>query len=114
MLRKASRPDIDWYPGRSRQPASPGNPPAFSPPFGVDNKVDQVSDLGLNRAIRNVHVRLERQGGQPRERLARRIRVDRRERTGMAGIDGLNQIPGFAATHLADNDPVRPMTQRCF
>src|SRR5580704_7163392 len=37
--------------------------------------------------------------------------MDRRERPGVAGIQRLKQIEGFPAPYLADDDPVRPMSE---
>src|SRR6266540_4034878 len=53
------------------------------------------------------------QARRPRsgQSVARRIRVNGRDRTVVAGVHGLHHVQGLAATDLADHDPVRSHAQ---
>src|SRR5208337_4778087 len=46
--------------------------------------------------------------------LLRRISVDCRERSGMAGVEGIEQRPGLDSAHFAENDAVRPPAESGF
>ena len=45
------------------------------------------------------------------ERAARVIRMQRRQRTGMAGVDGLKEGIGFGAADFAQEQSVRPQPE---
>src|SRR5262245_105033 len=49
---------------------------------------------------------------KPLQRIAWRIRVDRRHRAFVARIHGLQHVEGFLAATFADDDAVRPHAQR--
>src|ERR1035437_9416486 len=42
------------------------------------------------------------------QRLLRRIGMDRRERSGVAGVEGIEQGARLDSTHFAENDAIRP------
>ena len=49
--------------------------------------------------------------GQPRERLLGGVRVDRAQAAQVPGVERLEQIEGFGATHFAHQDAIRTMSQ---
>ena len=41
------------------------------------------------------------------QRVGRRVRVNRRDRTIMTGVEGLEHVESLRAAHLADDEPIR-------
>ena len=69
-------------------------------------------DLVPHRLIRQLDAALHDARREPRQRLLRRVRVNRRQRARVAGVQRLQQVERFPAAHLADDDAVRSMPQR--
>jgi hypothetical protein len=75
-------------------------------------ELDCVRDLLPKGLIRKLDAALQRAGGQPRQRLRRRIGMDRRQGAGVSGVQGLQQIEHSPATHVAHDDAIGPMPER--
>jgi len=78
----------------------------------MQDEVDRVRDLIPHRLIRQLDTTLDAAGRESRERLLGRVRVNGRERPGVAGVEGLEQVERLAAAHLADDDPIGSVTER--
>ena len=64
---------------------------------------------GLHGNLRLGH---HRQGFQAREALSRIVRVDGAHRAGVTGVHGADEIHGFSAADLPDDNAVGAHTQR--
>src|SRR4051812_12125846 len=49
---------------------------------------------------------------QARQRLVGGIRMDGAEASEVTGVEGLQEVEGLTAAHLADDDAIGPMPQR--
>ena len=78
----------------------------------VQHEIDRVGNLVAHGLIRQLDGALNDARRQASQRLFRRVRVNRGQRPGVAGVQRLQQVERFPAAHLANNDPVRPMSQR--
>src|SRR5712664_1968728 len=88
-----------------------GNESSPRPAFDLDNDVQRVPDVGLNSAVRKFHAALQNAAREASQTLFRGTRMDGGKRTGVAGIQELEQVEGFAAPDFAQQNPVGPMTQ---
>src|SRR5437660_1484366 len=67
--------------------------------------------MALNGPVRQLDSALQDATGEALQRLGRGVGMDSRECAGMASIQGLQEVEGFATTNFPDNDPVRPVAQ---
>ena len=74
--------------------------------------VDRRSDLRAHGAGRQVDAGHADHVFETSQRLARRVRVNRRHRTVMAGVHRLQHVERFFTAALTDDDPVRAHSQR--
>ncbi|MFN7984270.1 MAG: hypothetical protein U0Q11_20685, partial [Vicinamibacterales bacterium] len=81
-------------------------------PHQVGDHLHGFADLVTHGRIRHIHARLQHAGRQPRERLHRRTRVDGAQRPRVSGVERLEEVVGFPAAHLPDEDPIRSVAQR--
>ena len=65
-----------------------------------------------HRGDRQVHPTEQRQRLEPAQRVDAPVRVNRAHRTGVTGVERLQQVEGFAAAYLADHDSVGAHPQR--
>src|SRR5258708_2965147 len=79
-----------------------------------DNDIERIGDVGLNRAIREVHTALQNAGCEPREALLSGICMDGRQRPRVPGVQELQEVEGFATTNLPEHDTVRPVAEGRF
>src|ERR1035441_1189586 len=76
-------------------------------PLNVDYKINGFYDLGFGVGEGGLRVAAHDQIGEPAERFLCGIGMNCRERTGMAGVEGIEQRSRLDSAHLAENDPVR-------
>src|SRR5262249_40411530 len=80
--------------------------------LGMYDKVNGAADLHADRAQGQVQIGHHDHVLEAVERVPRRIRMDGRHRTVMAGVHRLQHVEGFGAANLADDDTVRARAQR--
>src|SRR5690242_10151238 len=83
-----------------------GNVSASRSALEMDNDIERIGDVGFNRAIGEVHAALQNATGEPRQPLLSRVCVNRAKRSGVSGVQELQEIEGLAATDLPENDAV--------
>src|SRR5438128_3924123 len=66
-----------------------GDESAARPSFDVDDHVERIGDVGLNRAVRQFHSALQNAAREPRQSLLRGTGVDRAQRAGVASVEEL-------------------------
>ena len=74
----------------------------------MDHEINRFADLGLDVFDRGLLVASHDQIGKSPQRFRGRIRVDCGERTGVPGVEGIQQCASFNTAHLAQNDSVGP------
>src|SRR5919198_1671181 len=74
----------------------------------VHDEIDRGRDLLADGAEREVRAGHEDHRLDARERVARPVRVDRRERPVMSGVHRLEHVERLRPTTLADDDAIRP------
>src|SRR5437660_8484595 len=67
--------------------------------------------MALNGPVRQLDSALQDATGEALQRLGRGVGMDSRECAGMASIQSLQEVEGFATTNFPDDDPVRPVAQ---
>ena len=77
----------------------------------VDHHRDPVHDAPACHFPREIAAALHGAARQPREGTLGVIGVDGRERSAVAGVEGLQQVGGFAAAHFADDDVIGAVPQ---
>ena len=77
----------------------------------LHDHVEGRRDLLADRLERQLDAAGQDERLDARERVARRVGVDRRERAVMARVHGLEHVDRLGATTLADDDAVGPHTQ---
>ncbi len=77
----------------------------------LHNDGNRRCDLLAKCLLRQIEVRHQGHGFQAGHRIARAVGVDGGQRPVVAGVHRLQHVEGLLATHLADDDPVRPHTQ---
>ncbi len=78
----------------------------------LDDEVDRRGDLLADGARGQVEAGHEHQRLEARERVARRVGVQRGQRAVVAGVHRLEHVERLAAAALADDDAVGPHAQR--
>ena len=78
----------------------------------MDDKIDGFSDLSFGVGEGGLRVVAHDEIGEAREGFGCRVGVDCRERSRVAGIEGIEQRPGLDATHFAQDDSVRSPAER--
>jgi len=68
----------------------------------VHQESDALGDERADRRIRQPDIRFQHAVGEACERLRGRVRMDVRERAGMPGVEGPEQVEGLSAAHLLD------------
>src|SRR5258707_147625 len=63
----------------------------------MDNDIERIRDVCLDRAVRQVHTALQDTTREPSEALLRGVCMDGGESAGMPGIEKLQKIEGFTA-----------------
>ena len=87
-------------------------PRAVAQAAEVDDEVERRGHLLADHAHRQVHAGHQRHRLDAGERVARRVRVDRRDRAVVTGVHRLEHVERLGATHLTDDDAVGPHAQR--
>ena len=72
----------------------------------VDHDIERVGDIRLDGAVRQFNSALKDTARKPRKSLPRRVRMDRGERSRMAGIEKLQEIERLAAANLTKDQAV--------
>ncbi len=72
----------------------------------LDDQVDGTGNLLADGLQGQVHAGHQDQGLEPREGLTGRVGVDRRHRSIVAGVHGLEHVEGLTGAALADHDAV--------
>ena len=85
---------------------------AVDEPRQVDDHVECAGDLLAHRVEREVDPRHQHHRLETRERVTRRVGVDRGQRALVARVHRLEHVQRLGAANLADDDPVRPHAQR--
>src|SRR5260370_28365576 len=75
--------------------------------LNMDNEIDGFSNLGFGIGEGGLRVIAHHQIGEAMQGLFRRVGMDRRERSGMAGVEGIEQRARLDSAHFAKDDPVR-------
>src|ERR1700723_784883 len=75
--------------------------------FGMNDNINGFPDLRLGVGEGGLRVVAHDQIGEAGESFGCRVGVDRRERSRVAGIEGIEQRAGLDAAHFAHDDPVR-------
>ena len=78
----------------------------------MDDVIDGLTDLGFDVLEGGLRVAAENEIGKAAERLCRGVRMDGRERSGVAGVEGIEQRARLDSAHLAQDDPVGTPAQR--
>ena len=78
----------------------------------VHDQVDRRGGLLADRSLRQVDAGHQHHRLEPRQRVARRVRVQRGERAVVAGVHRLQHVERRAVADLADDDAVGPHAQR--
>ena len=74
--------------------------------------MNRRGDLFADRPQRQIESGHQHQRLQPRERVARTVRVDRGQTPVMTGVHRLKHVQRFAAAAFADHNPIRTHPQR--
>ena len=77
----------------------------------LDDRVNGGRNLMADRALGNIQVRHRNHIFDTSHGVARRVGVDRGQRSFVARVHGLQHVEGFFATHLANHDAVGTHTQ---
>ena len=79
-----------------------GDEPTSGPSLDVDDDVERIGDIRLDRSVRQFNSTLEHTTRESRESLFCRACMNRAERTGVAGIQKLKQIERFAPSNFSE------------
>jgi hypothetical protein len=74
----------------------------------VDHDVDGARDLLAHGRMRQSHPGHQRKRLDPAQRVLRRVRMHRAERSLVPRVERLQHVERLRPAHLADHDPVRP------
>ena len=80
-------------------------------PFDLDNQIDGLAYLRFDILEGRLGVAAENEIGKAAKRLHSGVRVDGSQRSGVAGVEGIEQRSGFDSAHFTEDDPVRSPTQ---
>ncbi len=80
-------------------------------PLDMDDEIDCFSDLGFGVGEGGLRMVPHDQIGEAVQGLLRRVCVDCRERSRVAGVEGIEQRSRFDSSHFAEDDPVRSPTK---
>ena len=78
----------------------------------MDDEIDGLADLGFDVREGRLRVAAQDEIGEAVQRLCGRVGVDGGERTGVAGVERIEQRPRLDSAHFAQNDPVGPPAER--
>ena len=78
----------------------------------MDEEVEAARDLLADRLHRQLDAGHQDEHLEPVQRVASRVRVDRRERAVVARVHRLEHVERLGAATLADDDPVGPHAER--
>ena len=81
-------------------------------PLDMDDIIDGLADLGFHVLVGGLRMAAENEVGEAAQRLRRRVGVDGGERSGVPGVEGVEQRPRLGAADLAQDDPVGPAAER--
>ena len=84
---------------------------AVDEPRSLTDDVEGACDLLADRAQRQVDAGHQDEHLEAGERVARRVRVDRRQRAVVARVHRLEHVERLRAANLADDDAVGPHAQ---
>src|SRR5208282_6474424 len=73
----------------------------------MHHEIDGFCNLSFGVGEGRLRVVAHHQIGEAMQGLLRRIGMDRRERSGVAGVEGIEQRAGLDSAHFAQDDPVR-------
>jgi hypothetical protein len=76
-------------------------------PLDMDDEIDGFPDLSFGVGEGRLRMVPHDEIGETAEGLFRRIGVDRSQRTGVAGVEGIEQRSRLDSAHFAQDDPVR-------
>src|SRR3954447_15434687 len=79
----------------------------------VNDHVDGQGDGFAYASMRQPDVRGQHAMREPRQGLVGGIRMDRTEASEVTGVEGLQEVEGFGAAHLADDDAIGAVPQGC-
>src|SRR5208337_1659088 len=77
----------------------------------MHHEIDGLRNLGFGVGKGRLRMVAHDQIGEAMQGLLRRIRMDRRERSGMTSVEGIEQRAGLDSAHLAKDDSVRSPAQ---
>ncbi len=104
-----------WCPDASRPAAHLGDvrdpAAAVAQSRLVHDQVDRRSGLLADRPLGQIHAGHHHHRLEPRQRVARCVGVQRRDRTVVAGVHRLQHVEGRRVTNLADDYAIGPHTQ---
>ena len=78
----------------------------------MDDEIDGLSDLGFDVLEGRLRVAAQNEIGKAAKRLCGRVGMDGGERTGVAGVEGIEQRARLDSAHLAQDDAVGPPAER--
>src|SRR6266403_5811733 len=86
-----------------------GDEPPARPTFNVDDDVERIGDIGLDRTVRKLNATLQNATSKSSQALLRGTRVDRAQCTGMARIQELKQVEGLASSNFSQQNTLGPV-----
>jgi hypothetical protein len=91
-----------------------GYEPPAGAAFQVHDDVYGVTDVCLDRAIRQIHAALQYAARESSKTLARGSGMDGRKAPGMPGIEELQEIESFSSAYFTEDDSVGPVAKGGF
>src|ERR1700733_6459770 len=79
--------------------------------LNVDNEINRISDFGFSVDEGGLRVIPHDEIGEAMECLFCRVGVDRSQRSGVPGIEGIEQRSCFDSADFAEDDPIRAPAQ---
>src|SRR5216684_3050313 len=86
-----------------------GDESPAGPSIDVNDNVEGIGYVGLDRTVRKLDTTLENATGKASEALLGRTRVDRAQRTGVARIQELKQVERFASSNFSQQNTIGPV-----
>jgi hypothetical protein len=79
-----------------------GNESPARPSFDMNHDVDRIADVRFNGAVRQLNAALQNATREPRQALLGGTGVNRGQRSGVAGVEKLQEVKRLAGTDFAD------------
>src|SRR5260370_25569496 len=90
------------------------NEPATRPAFDMHDDLERIANVRLDRPVGQLDAALQNAAGKPGQSLFRGVRMNCGKRPGVTGVEELQEIEGFSASNLPEDDAVRAVPERGF